>query len=284
MDFKVAALRWRDGIQMDIKVKGTRSRSCGRRLSRRHGSQNILVKCSRHPSPRDEMSKLAPRVHRIKINPDKIGAVIVPGGKMIRSIQDETAPRSHRGRRHRSIAADRRSPADEAIRRIKELTDEFTPQRARSSPARWSASALRRLDELVPAATARAHTELSEDRRSAWKGRGRRQPRDELSVMVTVWPQTEDQPLSPGGAARLQLSRRRRDRRVVTAIGAARAGRDATIADPAGRPRPAPQSCRTTRAPGTSLPGPRRVGGSCRYDRTSVQTYGQRPHDVCPYG
>src|SRR5437588_6515445 len=42
------------------------------------------------PAPREELSEYAPRIQSIKINPDKIGAVIGPGGKMIRKIQDES--------------------------------------------------------------------------------------------------------------------------------------------------------------------------------------------------
>ncbi len=40
--------------------------------------------------PRDEISKWAPRLLRTSIHPDKIGMLIGPGGKMIRSIQEET--------------------------------------------------------------------------------------------------------------------------------------------------------------------------------------------------
>jgi polyribonucleotide nucleotidyltransferase len=40
--------------------------------------------------PRDELSPHAPRHDRVKINPEKIGAIIGPGGKTIRRIQEET--------------------------------------------------------------------------------------------------------------------------------------------------------------------------------------------------
>jgi polyribonucleotide nucleotidyltransferase len=42
------------------------------------------------PEPREELSTYAPRIQSLKINPDKIGAVIGPGGKTVRRIQDET--------------------------------------------------------------------------------------------------------------------------------------------------------------------------------------------------
>src|SRR5437868_12555043 len=41
-------------------------------------------------APREELSGYAPRIQSIKINPEKIGAVIGPGGKMIRKIQEES--------------------------------------------------------------------------------------------------------------------------------------------------------------------------------------------------
>ncbi|HRX01960.1 MAG TPA: S1 RNA-binding domain-containing protein, partial [Anaerolineae bacterium] len=41
------------------------------------------------PEPRKEMSPYAPRIITVKIDPEKIGKVIGPGGKMIRAIQEE---------------------------------------------------------------------------------------------------------------------------------------------------------------------------------------------------
>jgi polyribonucleotide nucleotidyltransferase len=42
------------------------------------------------PEPRENLSSYAPRIQSIKINPEKIGTVIGPGGKMVRRIQEET--------------------------------------------------------------------------------------------------------------------------------------------------------------------------------------------------
>ena len=42
------------------------------------------------PRPRKEFSKYAPRMVQLKIDPDKIGALIGPGGKVIRGIQEAT--------------------------------------------------------------------------------------------------------------------------------------------------------------------------------------------------
>ncbi|HLU37276.1 MAG TPA: polyribonucleotide nucleotidyltransferase [Thermomicrobiales bacterium] len=93
MDFKVAGTK--DGvtaIQMDIKVKGITTEIMRQALSQAHdGRQFILGKMMETISePRPELSKFAPQVVTIKIDPAKIGKVIGPGGSMIREIQEET--------------------------------------------------------------------------------------------------------------------------------------------------------------------------------------------------
>src|SRR5947209_5475884 len=93
MDFKVAGTA--DGVtalQMDIKVKGITYEIMAKALEQaREGRMYIMEKMlDSLPAPREELSEYAPRIQSIKINPDKIGAVIGPGGKMIRKIQDES--------------------------------------------------------------------------------------------------------------------------------------------------------------------------------------------------
>ncbi len=93
MDFKVAGTeKGVTAIQMDIKVKGITIDIMRQALHQANeGRAHILGKMLEAISaPREEMSKFAPQVHRIKIETAKIGAVIGPGGKMIRSIQEET--------------------------------------------------------------------------------------------------------------------------------------------------------------------------------------------------
>jgi polyribonucleotide nucleotidyltransferase len=93
MDFKVAGTaEGVTAIQMDIKVKGITIEIMRQALAQAHdGRQFILGKMLETLSaPRPELNKLAPRVYSIKIDKEKIGAVIGPGGKMIRSIQEET--------------------------------------------------------------------------------------------------------------------------------------------------------------------------------------------------
>ncbi|MBI3296893.1 MAG: polyribonucleotide nucleotidyltransferase [Elusimicrobia bacterium] len=92
MDFKVAGTR--DGItalQMDIKVEGLTIAILKEAMEQaRKGRLHILEKMDAvMPAPRAELSALAPRLIRITIPVDKIGALIGPGGKNIRRIQEE---------------------------------------------------------------------------------------------------------------------------------------------------------------------------------------------------
>ena len=96
MDFKVAGTA--EGItalQMDIKVRELSKDILAKALEQaKAGRLHILDKMQEAISiHRDEMSPYAPNVYAIQINPERIGDVIGPGGKMIRSIQAETNTR-----------------------------------------------------------------------------------------------------------------------------------------------------------------------------------------------
>jgi polyribonucleotide nucleotidyltransferase len=93
MDFKVAGTR--DGItalQMDIKIGGINAQIMAEALEQaKKGRMHILgIMDQAIGEPREELSPYAPRIITIKINPDRIRDVIGPGGKMIRSIVEET--------------------------------------------------------------------------------------------------------------------------------------------------------------------------------------------------
>ncbi len=93
MDFKVAGTEQGiTALQMDIKVKGLRYEILEQALSQAREARmqvlGVLHECM--PEPRPELSPYAPRITTIHIPVDKIGAVIGPGGKVIRGIQDET--------------------------------------------------------------------------------------------------------------------------------------------------------------------------------------------------
>jgi len=93
MDFKVAGTaNGITGIQLDMKARGigqdrivaTLQQAKQARLAILEQMAEVICK------PREELSEYAPRMLMIKINPEKIGKVIGPGGKMINKIQDET--------------------------------------------------------------------------------------------------------------------------------------------------------------------------------------------------
>ncbi|HEY9869748.1 MAG TPA: polyribonucleotide nucleotidyltransferase [Candidatus Obscuribacterales bacterium] len=93
MDFKVAGTR--DGItalQMDIKIEGISLEIMRVALEQaRRGRIHIIDKMEEViAQPRPELSPWAPRIITIHIEPDDIGTVIGPGGKMIRRIIEET--------------------------------------------------------------------------------------------------------------------------------------------------------------------------------------------------
>ncbi len=93
MDFKVTGTA--DGItalQMDIKVDGINAMILQEALEQaKKGRLHILdIMTKSIGQPREELSEFAPRIITLMISPDKIRDVIGPGGKMIRSITEET--------------------------------------------------------------------------------------------------------------------------------------------------------------------------------------------------
>jgi polyribonucleotide nucleotidyltransferase len=93
MDFKVAGTtKGITALQMDIKIKGITSAIMAAALEQaRQARLAILGKMmATIPVPRPELKPHVPRITVVQIPVDKIGAVIGPGGKMIRSIQEET--------------------------------------------------------------------------------------------------------------------------------------------------------------------------------------------------
>ena len=93
MDFKVCGTR--EGItaiQLDIKIEGLDYNIIRETLHRaREARMVILDKMAQAlPAPRPEISKWAPRLLTVKIDPQKIGKLIGPGGKTIKAIQEET--------------------------------------------------------------------------------------------------------------------------------------------------------------------------------------------------
>jgi polyribonucleotide nucleotidyltransferase len=92
MDFKVAGTeRGITALQMDIKITGVTFEIMRDALSQAKVSREfILTEMSKViDAPRAELSKHAPRISSIKIDPEKIGLLIGKGGETIRSLQEE---------------------------------------------------------------------------------------------------------------------------------------------------------------------------------------------------
>jgi polyribonucleotide nucleotidyltransferase len=93
MDFKVAGTR--EGvtsIQMDIKIAGLTIEIMREALEKAHRARLHILGIMEQAlaGPRPELSKYAPRIITMKINPAKIGEVIGPKGKTIRGLQEAT--------------------------------------------------------------------------------------------------------------------------------------------------------------------------------------------------
>lgn len=93
MDFKVAGTA--EGItalQMDIKITGITPELMTEALEQAKVARMFILDQIHEiiPEPRPQLKPHAPRITTIKIPVDKIGAIIGPGGKIIRSIQEQT--------------------------------------------------------------------------------------------------------------------------------------------------------------------------------------------------
>jgi polyribonucleotide nucleotidyltransferase len=126
MDFKVAGTRVGiTALQMDIKIPGVTSSIMAEALEQaRQGRMHILGKMEEAlAGHREEISQFAPRIYTMKIPTDKIRDVIGPGGKMIRSIIEQTGVKidvSDDGRVN--IASADGPSANKAINIIQNLT------------------------------------------------------------------------------------------------------------------------------------------------------------------
>ncbi|HEV3144695.1 MAG TPA: polyribonucleotide nucleotidyltransferase [Gemmataceae bacterium] len=93
MDFKVAGTqRGITGIQLDLKIDGISEEIIRNTLTQAREARLEIMKSMLRTlmAPRAELSKTAPRLIQIKINPEKIGLLIGPGGKNIKGIQEST--------------------------------------------------------------------------------------------------------------------------------------------------------------------------------------------------
>lgn len=128
MDFKVTGTeRGITAIQMDMKVHGLpvdvlRQALHNSKPGRAHILAHMLTTLA---APKVSLSPYAPRIEKIKINPDKIGAVIGKGGEVINKITSETGAQIDiKDDGLITVAAADTANIEKAIDWIKSLTEE----------------------------------------------------------------------------------------------------------------------------------------------------------------
>ncbi len=128
MDFKVAGTtQGVTALQLDIKALGLDLSVLTNALEQAHQARQAILGMMNEAisHPRQELSKYAPRILKVQIKVEKIGAVIGPGGKTIRSIIEETKATidvENDGTVY--IGSSNEEAAKRALNRIMELTQE----------------------------------------------------------------------------------------------------------------------------------------------------------------
>ncbi len=128
MDFKVAGTeKGITVIQMDVKIDGISREIFEASLERAKKARLEILKIQNKTlaQPRKQLSIFAPRVYTININPDKIGAVIGPGGRMINEIIEDCGVSidiEESGKIF--VTAENEKTAEKAVNWIKNLTQE----------------------------------------------------------------------------------------------------------------------------------------------------------------
>ncbi|MEX2145245.1 MAG: polyribonucleotide nucleotidyltransferase [Candidatus Spechtbacterales bacterium] len=93
MDFKVAGTReGLTAVQLDVKIEGIEPKMIEKVLDQaKKAREHILSEMEKAiPKHSDKLSRWAPTIKLVRINPEKIGMLIGPGGKMIKEIMAET--------------------------------------------------------------------------------------------------------------------------------------------------------------------------------------------------
>ncbi len=129
MDFKVAGTR--EGItafQLDVKIGGISRELMRAALARAREARLAILDLMEQalPAPRPHISPYAPTLDVIRINPEKIGLVIGPGGRTIRKIQEETETQIDiEDDGTIKIAGDSAEAVARARKMVEELTEEL---------------------------------------------------------------------------------------------------------------------------------------------------------------
>jgi len=124
MDFKVAGTR--DGLtafQMDVKVGGVSEKILKEAMAKAKEARLKILDAMEATiaQPRASISKYAPVLEMIKIDPEKIGAVIGPGGKTIRKLQSDTGTEVDIDDEKNLVKIS--GPTQEAVKKAKEIIE-----------------------------------------------------------------------------------------------------------------------------------------------------------------
>jgi polyribonucleotide nucleotidyltransferase len=131
MDFKMTGTA--DGltaIQLDTKTGGLTKEIITQTLTQGRAALNQILAVIKEaiPAPRSELSKYAPRLISFTVDPEKIGAIIGPGGKVINKIIDETGVSIDIEDSGLVIVCGTDAAmVDEAVRQVKEIVHVFEP-------------------------------------------------------------------------------------------------------------------------------------------------------------
>ncbi|MCL4109638.1 UNVERIFIED_CONTAM: hypothetical protein GTU68_061895 [Idotea baltica] len=129
MDFKIAGTgRGVTGIQLDLKIDGISEEIIRATLEQAKGARKQLLRVMLEGinRPRKQVSEFAPKLTQTKINPEKIGLLIGPGGKTIRAIQEETGATIDVAEDGTvTVSAENGASADACLARIEALTEDI---------------------------------------------------------------------------------------------------------------------------------------------------------------
>lgn len=129
MDFKVAGTqKGVTGIQLDLKIDGISEQIIRETLVQARTARIDLLKTmlTAIRRPRTDIAETAPRLLMTKIDPQKIGLLIGPGGKTIRAIQEETGTTIDiKDDGTVTIACGEKAGAEDALGRIEAMTEEI---------------------------------------------------------------------------------------------------------------------------------------------------------------
>jgi polyribonucleotide nucleotidyltransferase len=127
MDFKVAGTEHGiTAVQMDLKIKGLDFEILRLALAQaREGRMHILGKMMDVlPEPRQQMSEFAPRILTIHIDPEKIGKLIGPGGKVVRGLQEQYSVKIDIEEDGTVYISGEGSKAEQALEQVANMTEE----------------------------------------------------------------------------------------------------------------------------------------------------------------